>query len=111
MFGTERRGRRAGVSRCCERVDLLERWQQRLWAGTEEVWSTGEEFKVSLFWESGGRGSRRSAGRHGREVGPEEGTVGSHSRSEAPPDVEVRGQRVISAQVPLSSGYLYCRNI
>ena len=35
-----------------------ERQQERLWAGKEEVWSTGEEFKVSLFWRSRGRESR-----------------------------------------------------
>ncbi|KAK2915458.1 hypothetical protein Q8A73_006052 [Channa argus] len=29
-----------------------ERQQERLWAGREEVRSTGEEFKVSLFWKS-----------------------------------------------------------
>ncbi|KAG7226850.1 hypothetical protein INR49_014200 [Caranx melampygus] len=34
-----------------------ERRQERLWAGREEVWSTGEEFKVPLFWRSGVRES------------------------------------------------------
>lgn len=40
-------------------VESRAEWQQnRLWAESEEVRSTGEEFKVSLFWKSSGRRSR-----------------------------------------------------
>lgn len=46
--------------------------------GREEVWSTGEEFKVPLFWRSRGRESRgvgppTDAVQHGRELSHGEG--------------------------------------
>jgi len=31
-----------------------------VWAGGEEVWPTGEEFKAPLFWKSRGRRSRHT---------------------------------------------------
>ena len=65
---------------CCGlwRAGGAERRQERRWAGREEVWSTGEEFKVPLFWKSGGRESWRvkpptDAGQHGRELSHGEG--------------------------------------
>lgn len=78
----------AGMRWKCRRLNCSGLWraggvarrQERLWAGREEVWLTGEEFNVSLFRKSWGRGSRAAeetdrqrAWQHGCELSLGEG--------------------------------------